>query len=109
MGKLPFSFLSPAQNRGGVGGPRRPWDPTAQATAAAGKRGKRRRGARGSVSLTYPEQKRLMEGGRWRPAEDGRNGYGGGAVGSGRGRAEAGVAVVVEKRRGGPFIGRARR
>ena len=40
-----------AWNRGGVGG-RRPWDPASQATAVAGKRGKRKRGARGFDSPT---------------------------------------------------------
>ena len=43
-------------------------DPTSQATAAAGKRGKRKRGARGFDSPTYPKQRWLMEMGQLGPA-----------------------------------------
>ena len=107
MGKLPFSFLSPAQNRGGVGGAGGPG--IRRPRAAARKMGKRKRGARGSDSPTYPEQRWLVEMGQRGLAGGGRNGYGGGAARLGSGLAAAEGVVVGESCEGGLFIGEVRR
>ena len=47
LGKTPFSFLSPTQNRGEGGARRRRPIPAPWGTAAAGDGGKRERGSRG--------------------------------------------------------------
>jgi len=77
MAKLP-SPSSPSHWETGeaVGGRRRPWDPTSQATAAAGKRGKRRRGARGFDSPPLDLNRSTV---RWR-RHGGQRVAGGGAV-----------------------------
>ena len=108
MGKLPFSFLSPAQNRGGVGGAGGPGIRRPRPRRRPG-RGGNEGGERGGPFPSLTQSRSGLWRGRWRPADDGRNGYGGGAVGSGRGRAEAGVAVVARERHVALFIGEIRR